>query len=217
MGRLVLRRNGRALMKLAATRELHEYWNKLRRERSAPERSEIDPVALRGVLADTFILEVNSRAGFPFRIAGTRTSAMFQRELRGRPFLELWRGDETRAEIRDVLACVCDEAWPVVVGASTKPAGFKPLEVEVLLLPLRHHGVTHARILGLCAPTAAPPWLGLTAIAPLSLLSTRVLRRPSEEFGDFLAIRRENAPSPPSTPLSRRAHFYLIVDGDRRS
>jgi hypothetical protein len=205
-------------MKLAATRELHEYWNKLRRERSAPERLEIDPVAIRGVLADTFILEVDSRAGFPFRIAGTRTSAMFQRELRSQPFLEIWQDDDTRDEMRDVLACVCDEPSPVIVGASTKPGGFKPLEVEVLLLPLRHHGVTHARILGLCAPTAAPPWLGLTAIAPLTLLSTRVLRHPSEEFGDFLAIRRENAQSPrPATPLSRRAHFYLIVDSDRRS
>jgi hypothetical protein len=204
-------------MKLAATRELHEYWNKLRRGRSAPERLEIDPAAIRGILADTFILEVDSRAGFPFRIAGTRTSAMFQRELRRRPFLEIWQGEETRAEIREVLACVSDEAWPVVVGASTRPTGFRPLELEILLLPLRHRGVTHARILGLCAPTAAPQWLGLTAVSPLTLLSTRVLRRPSDEDADFLAIRRENEPPGEPTPLSRRRHFYLIVDADRRS
>ena len=31
----------------------------MRGARSAPERSEIDPAAIRGVLGDTFILEVN--------------------------------------------------------------------------------------------------------------------------------------------------------------
>jgi len=205
-------------MKLAATRELHDYGNRLRGGRSAPERLEIDPAAIRGILVDTFILEVDSRAGFPFRIAGTRTSAMFQRELRRRPFLELWQGEETRAEIREVLACVSDEAWPVVVGATARPTGFMPLELEVLLLPLRHRGVTHARILGLCAPTSAPQWLGLTAVSPLTLLSTRVLRRAGSSDADFLAIRRENESVPkPATPLDRRRHFYLVVDTDRRS
>ncbi|HLW92105.1 MAG TPA: PAS domain-containing protein [Roseiarcus sp.] len=208
-------------MKLAATRELHEYWNKLRGGRSAPERSEIDPAAIRSVLADTFILEVNSSAGYPFRVAGARTSSMFQRELRGRPFLDLWDGASTRTEIDEILAYVCDEATPLVAGATTKPQGFQPIELEVLLLPLRHRGETHARILGLCTPAAAPQWLGLAAVAPLTLLSTRVLRRAEDDGEGFSARKKEEQPSVPSAPRSlsrfaRRGHFYLVTGAHRQ-
>ncbi|MBV8472325.1 MAG: PAS domain-containing protein, partial [Hyphomicrobiales bacterium] len=38
-------------MKLAATRELFAYWTSLRAARSAPERNDVDPGALRGILA----------------------------------------------------------------------------------------------------------------------------------------------------------------------
>src|SRR5208283_5828282 len=67
------------LVKLAASRELHSYWNLLRGARSAPERSQIDPGAIRGVLADTFILEGNAQKRYPIRIAGARTNALFLR------------------------------------------------------------------------------------------------------------------------------------------
>ena len=70
-------------MKLAASRELFAYWNALRGARSAPERDDVDPGAIRGVLADTFILEFDPAAGFPLRVVGTRTNALFLRELRG--------------------------------------------------------------------------------------------------------------------------------------
>ena len=41
-------------MKLAVTMELHAYWNRLRGARSAPERNDVDPSAIRGVLTDQF-------------------------------------------------------------------------------------------------------------------------------------------------------------------
>ena len=79
-------------MKLAATIELYAYWNRLRGARSAPERNDVDPGAIRGVLADTFVLDFDASCGFPFRIAGSRANALFLKELRGFSFLELWRG-----------------------------------------------------------------------------------------------------------------------------
>jgi hypothetical protein len=78
-------------VKLAATIELYAYWNRLRGARSAPERNDVDPGAIRGVLADTFVLDFDDRRGFPFRIAGSRANALFVKELRGLSFLELWR------------------------------------------------------------------------------------------------------------------------------
>ena len=95
-------------MKLAASRELFAYWNALRGLRSAPERDDVDPGAIRGVLADTFILEFDPAAGFPLRVVGTRTNALFLRELRGEPFLGLWR-EADRAEIAELV--LLRRAW----------------------------------------------------------------------------------------------------------
>jgi hypothetical protein len=81
--------------------ELHAYWNQLRGRRSAPERNALDPGAIRGVLADTFVLDFDSRRGFPFRIAGSRANALFLKELR-LSFLDLWR-DVDREEVDSSL------------------------------------------------------------------------------------------------------------------
>ncbi len=163
-------------MKLAASQQLYAYWDDLRGARSAPERNAIDPGAIRGILADTFILEFDGRRDFPMRVVGTRTNALFLRELRGAPFLDLWR-EEDRDEARAILASVADEAQPFLIGAVGTPLGFAPVDVEALLLPLRHHGDTHARILGCCAPNVAPHWLGLVAVVSLALLTLRSLGR----------------------------------------
>ena len=97
--------------------ELYAYWNRLRARRSAPERNDVDPGAIRGVLADTFVLDFDESQGFPFRIAGSRANAIFLKELRGRAFLDLWR-DADRDELESVLHCVADEAQAFLIGAA---------------------------------------------------------------------------------------------------
>ncbi len=195
-------------MKLAATQCLYAYWSQLRGARSAPERDDIDPGAIRGVLADTFIIEFDAPRGFPMRVVGTRTSALFLRELRGAPFLGLWR-EQDRDEARAILTSVADDAQPFLIGAIGTPPGFAPVEVEALLLPLRHHGDTHARLLGCCAPGAAPHWLGLIAVTSLALLTLRALGR--GEPGSREPPRcgdgsREFARAP---RIGRRGHLFL--------
>src|SRR5947209_15231835 len=104
-------------MKHPSTRELFDYWNTRRGSRPAPERGEIEPGAIRRVLADTFMLSFDPRTGHPFRIAGTRVCAAFGRELKGVAFTDLWAG-ASQDSIRDVLATVATESVGVVVGAS---------------------------------------------------------------------------------------------------
>ena len=201
-------------MKLAASQDLFAYWTKLRGSRRAPERNEVDPGAIRGVLADTFILEMDPARGYPMRIAGSRTSSFFQRELRGAPFLDLWRGPDC-LEVLDILAGVADEAAPMLAGVSAKPHGMPAIEFEMLLLPLRHHGDTHARLLGCCAPKAVPQWLGLLPVISFGLLSLRMLDAPgltgsptqaSEGLKSvgFGAVRER----------ARRQHLFVISSAD---
>ena len=166
-------------MKHQATRDLYAYWNALRRGRSAPDRSEIEPTAIRDVLADTFMLDIDQSHAFPIRLAGTRFNGLFDAEQKGRSFLELWRAEERR-NVAAVLTTVVDGACPVVAGGVAAPAGqLEAGSFEFLFLPLRHHGKTHARLLGIATPAASrePAWLGLLPLGPMALRSPAHRRR----------------------------------------
>jgi hypothetical protein len=196
-------------MKLAASQELFAYWNALRGARSAPERDDVDPGAIRGVLADTFILEFDPPAGFPLRVVGTRTNALFLRELRGSPFLDMWR-EADRAEIAEIVVALADEAQPFLIGAAAAPLGFPRVDVEVLLLPLRQRGDTHARALGCCAPGGVPRWLGLAGVGSLTLLTLRALG-PSDRDDEIASGEPPHATAFARSPQpARRGHLYLI-------
>ncbi len=183
-------------MKHPATRELFAYWNELRGERTAPQRCEIDPAAIRQVLADTFMLDVDARASYPIRLAGTRVNALFDVEQKGRSFLDAWRPQERR-NVAAVLLTVTDGACAVVAGGLMTPdlaTGAQARDVpgaadaaangcafELLLLPLRHYGKTHSRILGMIKPATATPWLGVLPVGALSLRSLRIINDAESE------------------------------------
>ena len=161
-------------MRHAVSMELYAYWNVLREGRTAPERNEVEPGAIRSVLADTFVLEFDAGIGFPFRISGSRVNALFLRELRGLSFLKLWR-ETDRSEIVSVLQRVADTAQPCLLGAEARPSGLGPVAVEVALLPLRHNGSTHSRILGSLAADAGADWLGLVGAGAATLTSVKAV------------------------------------------
>jgi hypothetical protein len=198
-------------VKLAATIELYAYWNRLRGARSAPERNDVDPGAIRGVLADTFVLDFDASRGFPFRIAGSRANALFLKELRGFSFLELWRGAD-REELDAILHCVADEAQAFLLDAEAKLPNLDAADVEIVLMPLRHHGLTHARVLGGLAVHAAPAWMGLNGAGPIALTSLRALDPPTRE-----RLKPEDvAPVDFSLrDMPRRYKHLFVYSGDR--
>ncbi|HMN73382.1 MAG TPA: PAS domain-containing protein [Rhodoblastus sp.] len=195
-------------MRQQATRELYAYWNALRRQRAAPDRADIDPAAIRSVLSDTFMIETDADSLFPLRLSGARVNALWARDLKGRSFLDLWGEDS--ANVAAVLLTVMDGACPVVAGAQSKLAGRAPLDVELLLLPLRHHGRTHARVLGSLVAAHTPEWVGLIPIERLELRSLRILSGVQPAI-DLPLMRR------PPGGVDRRArlvpNFRLIQGG----
>jgi hypothetical protein len=187
-------------MKHPSTRELFDYWNARRGQRPAPERGEIEPGAIRRVLADTFILTFDERAGHPFRIAGTRVCALFSRELKGEAFLALW-DHESRRLVRDLIATVAQESIGVVAGASVVGAKDEWLDLEFLTLPLCHQGRTDSRMIGALSPLKVPYWLGAHPLSNLTLGPLRYL-------GTSIAPRRA-----PALPNGRIRHGLVIYDG----
>jgi hypothetical protein len=169
---------GPAKMKQGASRQLYGYWNGLRGERAYPDRSEIDPAAIRGLLNDTFMLEAGPDRDYRVVVGGARLGAVFLVEVKGLPLVSLFR-EEDRETLRALLESVHDDPTPVVAGLACAPAGRDPMEMEFLALPLGGKGLANRRILALMAPASTPAWAGLVASEPICLTSLRILHVPT--------------------------------------
>jgi hypothetical protein len=165
---------GQREMKQASIQELYDYWNRRRGTRLMPERGDIEPSAIRRVLADAFILAVDGAGGHPFRIAGTRVCAAFGRELKGSPFRDLWTL-ESRAVLADLVAAVTAEFTGVVAQATGRTATGDALDFELLILPLAYRSQLDSRVIGALAPREVPYWLGIHQLGELTLGSFRFL------------------------------------------
>jgi hypothetical protein len=180
-------------MKHPASRELFAYWEERRGKRSAPERADIEPGAIRKVLSDAFILAIDGGAGHPFRLAGTRVCALFGRELKGDPFIGLWAG-ASQPVVSNLLAILNDERVGTIAGVTAQNADGEPIDLELLLLPLSASRPSLARTIVILAPLKEPQWLGSSPIGALTLgcrrhigasVETRLLPR-------FMAPRRSH-------------------------
>ena len=194
-------------MRQQATRELYSYWNAIRRERAAPDRAELDPASIRTILSDTFMIEAEGDSAFPLRLTGARLNSLWLDETKGRSFVDLW--GEDGASVAAVLWTVMDGAVPVVIGASAAPQGRPAAELELLLLPLRHHGRTHARILGAIACAHHPEWLGLIPVERFTLRSMRIMSTSNARVDLPLVRRSASAPE----RRAARAHLRVLPGG----
>jgi hypothetical protein len=159
-------------MKHAASRELYAYWEERRGTRPAPERAEIEPGAIRGVLSDAFIVGLDRAAGHPLRLAGTRLCALFGRELKGVSFTALWAAP-SRSVVSSLLAILADECVGTVAGVTAQNAAGEEINLELLLLPLGARRPSLARAIGVLAPLKVPQWLGQSPVGGLTLGSRR--------------------------------------------
>lgn len=206
-------------MRQAVTKELFAYWSRLKGARSAPDRADIDPSAIRHLLADAFIIEIDAGLSFPIRLCGTRLNAFWLREQKGRSFLDLWRAEDRR-NVAAALLTVIDGVAPIVAGARAASAQGEDrgedrgagLEFELLLLPLRHFGKTHSRLLGSLCAASQPEWLGKAVARPLELTSLRVIDLGAEAKR---ARRPDGLPILPPA-IAKRPHFIVHEGGKAR-
>lgn len=175
--------------------ELYRYWVALKARRGAPERCEVEPGAIRAILGDTFMLDFDDADGFPLRIAGSKANALFLRELRGLPFLDIWRSED-RADLRRALWRAADDVRPVLLTGLAQPPGLEPAQIEALLLPLRHGGSAHSRMLGALALEAAPQWFGLVGAGPVALVDARAVEDSEADPGALAGAAGFGRPFP---------------------
>ncbi|KWV51441.1 hypothetical protein AS156_12750 [Bradyrhizobium macuxiense] len=163
-------------MKHWSSREFFAYWNAKRGNARAPDRSEFEPSAVRELLADIFVLSYDGKAGYPFRVAGTRISALLGCDLKDRSFSSLFI-DASRGEIEDIISYVAEETLPAVAGVTATTETGETAHFELLLLPFSARVHVPASLTGLLAPFED----NTSTLRDLALTSWRYLH-PPERF-----------------------------------
>jgi hypothetical protein len=138
-------------MKHPSNREFFAYWDEKRGGARAPDRSEIEPGAVRELLGDIFVLSYDAAAGYPFRVAGTRVCALLGCDLKDRSFSALFEPRERR-EIEDIIAVVAEEMLAAVAGITATAEDGSPAHLELLLLPFNARAHAPISLTGLLAP-----------------------------------------------------------------
>jgi hypothetical protein len=145
-------------MKHPSTREFFAYWDEQRGDARAPDRSEIEPGAVRELLADIFVLSYDAAGGYPFRVAGTRVCALLGCDLKDRSFSGLFAAG-SRREIEDIIAVVSEEMLAAVAGITATSQDGITTHLELLLLPFNARAHAPLSLTGLLAPFDRAPGL----------------------------------------------------------
>lgn len=161
-------------MKHPSARALLAYWDRLRNGRAAPERAEIDPAEIGRLLGDIFLLENGDNPRHAVRLAGTRLCALIGHEMRGRG-LGAFFAAEDRPTLFGLLEAVADGQIPAVASLLGETDDGRSVDLEMLLLPLRHRGRTHARMFGSIVPLDVPYWTGTEPLARLRIKTLRMI------------------------------------------
>jgi len=203
--------------------QLFHYWNRLRKGRPAPKRTEIEPSDIKTLLADTFILEKDARGEAVFRLAGTRLCAIYGRELKGFSFPSLWKEKDQRLIARLAYGVFAMKSVVVISFMGVSRNG-RANPFELLLLPL-DGGSESPRCMGIMSTGEKPFWLGADPVREAQIESVRVIDPDREPM--FLK-NRPAIPVPGLVPSDsavrgssiapgsgRRIRHLVVLDGGR--
>ena len=162
-------------MKHPSSREFFAYWDAKRGDARAPDRSEIEPGAVRELLGDIFVLSYDADAGYPFRVAGTRVCALLGRDVKDTSFSALFAPDGRR-EIENIVSYVAEEMLAAIAGITATADDGKTAHLELLLLPFNNRAHAPVSLTGVLAPFEDD----LGTIADFKVTSWRYLHRPQK-------------------------------------
>ncbi|HTO66821.1 MAG TPA: PAS domain-containing protein [Bradyrhizobium sp.] len=138
-------------MKHPSSRAFFAYWDRVRGEARAPDRSDFEPGEVRPLLGDIFVLSCEANAGHRFRVAGTRVCALLGRDLKDQDFSALF-APACRAEIDEIVAAVAEETLPAIAGLTATSQDGGRTHLELLLLPFHTRAHAPVSLTGLLAP-----------------------------------------------------------------
>lgn len=188
------------------------YWGRLRKGRDVPDQTDVDPRAIKRMLAYTFILDMTQIARPTYRLAGTGLCERFGMELKGSNFLAHW---ETQSGV--ALASLLKQALrmkkPVCLSSIAATASNGMVELETTLVPVSFNGTEATRFLGLVQVLGDPSPLFGHTIAFERLVGSQIIRE-DEPLSTF-----DTLPPPPPPPTlrshSKAPHLRLVISQDK--
>lgn len=127
--------------------EVRAYWQALRHGRAVPARADLDPERLGPWLPMAALVEIGAGDRMRFRVGGQGLRMLLGVEPRGMPLRSLFALG-TRARLQDLgLRVFSGPAMlTMTLIATTPPPTMRPVQVALVMLPLRdrHDRVTQA-------------------------------------------------------------------------
>ncbi|HEY4114669.1 MAG TPA: PAS domain-containing protein [Rhizomicrobium sp.] len=183
------------------------YWDRLRKGREVPDQTDIDPRAIKRILAHVFILE-SSDPGRPlYRLAGTSHCEQYGGELKGMSFLARWES-ESRSSLATVLRQALRVRQPVCISSigATETCGM--VELETVLAPVTFGDGAPTRFVGMTLIVGDPAARAGQPITFERLLTSRLVSE--REPGAPLDL-----PPPPRLVSAKAPHLRLVVNRDK--
>ncbi len=136
-------------------------------------------------------------------------------------------GRKDREAIACLLAAIVEDGAAAVLGLEAQNERGQSTPIEIMMLPLRHEGPNHTRILGCYAPLKTPYWLGLHPVVRQPVQSLRLIwpdERPSFLMTADEAAAVAPAPEPaaivrtarPAAGGGRRVGHLRVIEGGRQ-
>jgi hypothetical protein len=187
------------------------YWNRVRGGRAVPDQTDIDPRAIKRMLASVFILDVDNPSRPIYRLAGTGLCERFGFELRGTGFLAHWDAQSAVA-LASLLRQALMMRKPVCVSSIGTSANAGMVELETVLAPISFNGGEPNRFIGMIQVLSDHTALSDQPIAFQRLAGSQFIREeaPLSPFDDL-------PPPPPTRGLRdlrnhpRTPHLRLVV------
>ena len=192
------------------------YWSRLRAGREVPDQTDIDPRALKRLLAYAFILDCENPVRPVYRLAGTALCERFGFELKGTGFLAHWEA-QSSLSLAPLLRQALKLRQPLCLSSIAATADNGMVELETVLTPVSFNGGEPCRFFGLVQMLSDPtPLLGRN-IAYQRLIASQLVR----EDEPVPQYDQTNPPPPPPPPI-HRAHakapyLRLVISRDNTS
>jgi hypothetical protein len=181
-------------MQNQASRAIFDYWINIKGDQVAPQRSQIEPAALRHLLPDLFILSKGDVGAPVFRLAGTRVCDLFDRELRDLDFSSIFLGTGAAAGV-EVVHKVLEYEKPALLDIVITETG-ATCSAEILLLPLWSTDFDGCdRVLGSLLPIQKGQSVLRPEISGLTVRDWTFLTGSPAHFGVPLTTDKANPPS----------------------
>lgn len=186
------------------------YWSRLRKGRAVPDQTDIDPRAIKRLLAHVFILDAADASRPVYRLAGTSHCERYGTELRGMNYLARWE-TQSRSAVGQLLVQALATRTPVCLSSIGASAACGMVELEAVLAPIRFASQRPARLLGIAQILGEPKPLAGHPIAFERLVASEFIQEDTPE------LSVESAPmarAPASAAHPKAPHLRLVVSRD---